>query len=293
MRLIGARQAWREALHEGRDSVLGVAADRAALGKRGRVVGETMESMLDSNGRCAHILAAGLVQAAIDSLPKPLQHLGHALYSPVSTGQDLNIAHGLVWFTTVLPECNARRRELAYWMALAAVKSHQGVVYGRDGWGPARVCEFVQDWYGARMSPSHWARDWAAIWEAICKAVDNLDKKALKPVAAVVARMNGRHRPGWCRWEDFDREAVADARAAAYDRRRPGLVTALQARLSGLEEAALRQWFFRMQAYAAAYREEWGTDVLENPGRHQRYQDRVTEYWNQRQRVGDVVKRVA
>lgn len=293
MKLISARQAWRDALHEGRDSVLAAAADRAVLGKRGRVVGETIPSMLDSNGRCAHMFAAGLVQSAIGTLPKPLQHFGHAMYSPVGTGQDLNIAHGLVWFTTVLPECSPRRREIAYWVALAAIKSHQAFVYGREGWGPGRVCEFVQDWYGARMDQSHWARDWAAIWEAISKAIDLLDKKALKPVAEVVARMDGRRQPGWCRWEDFDREAVADTRAAAYDRRRPGVVTALQARLSAMEDTALRQWFCRMQAYAVAYRLEWGTDVLENPARHQRYQDRITEYWNQRQRVGDVTRRVA
>lgn len=293
MKLISARQAWRDALHEGRDSVLAAAADRAALGKRGRVVGETMPSMLDSNGRCAHMFAAGLVQSAIGTLPKPLQHFGHAMYSPVSTGQDLNIAHGLVWFTTVLPECSARRREIAYWVALAAIKSHQAFVYGREGWGPGRVCEFVQDWYGVRMDQSNWARDWASIWEAISKAIDLLDKKALKPVADVVARMDGRNRPGWCRWDRHDREAVADARANCYDEMRTGSVIALQVRLGKMDEHQLRRWFLRMRVYATAYRAEWGADVIENARRHQRYLDRVQEYWNQRQRLGEVKKHAA
>ncbi|AZD84993.1 hypothetical protein C4K14_2159 [Pseudomonas chlororaphis subsp. aureofaciens] len=293
MKLISARQAWRDALHEGRDSVLAAAAARAELGKEGRVIGETMPSMLDSNGRCAHMLAAGLVQSAIGTLPKPLQHFGHALYSPVATGQDLNIAHGLVWFTTELPECSARRREIAYWLALAAIKSHQAFVFGREGWGPIRVCEFINSWYGTKMNPCNWARDWAVLWDAIAKAIDKLDAKALKPVAAVIVRMSERKEPGWCRWDRHDREAVADVRAESYDKRRTGAVIALQARLGKMDEHQLRRWFKRMRAYAAAYRNEWDRDVIENAHRHQLYLDRVTEYWSQRQRVGDVTKRVA
>ena len=55
----------------------------------------------------------------------------------------------------------------------------------------------------------------------------------------------------------------------------------------------LRRWFRRMNAYGAAYRREWGSDTQENPGRHLAYSDRISEYWSQRQRVGDVSKRVA
>lgn len=293
MKLISARQAWRDALHESRDSVLAVAADRAALGKRGRVVGETMPSMLDSNGRCAHMLAAGLVQSAIATLPKPLQHFGHSLYSPVATGQDLNIAHALVWFNTEIPECSARRKEVAYWMALAAIKSHQALVSDREGWGPVRVRDFIFDWYGAKLTVSQWARDWATIWAAISSAVDRLDAKALAPVAAVVDRMDGRRHDGWCRWDRHDRNQVADARASAYDQVRMGSVIRLQVRLSAMTDRQLRAWFRRMQAYASAYREEWGDDVVANPSRHQRYTDRVNEYWSQRQRVGDMKKQVA
>ena len=174
MRLISARQAWREALHESRDSVLAAAQERIKLGKRGRVVGETIPSMRDSNGRCAHMLAAGLVQSAIGTLPKPLQHFGHALYSPVANGQDINVAHALVWLTVDLGECTAKRKEVAYWMALAAIKSHQAAVNGREPWGPGRVVEFVHDWYGTKVSVANWARDWSAIWAAIASTVEQL-----------------------------------------------------------------------------------------------------------------------
>ena len=293
MRLISARQAWREALHESRDSVLAAAQERIKLGKRGRVIGETIPSMRDSNGRCAHMLAAGLVQSAIGTLPKPLQHFGHALYSPIANGQDINVAHALVWLTVDLGECTAKRREVAYWMALAAIKSHQAAVNGREAWGPGRVAEFVHDWYGTKVSVSHWARDWSAIWAAIASTVDQLDAKALKPVAAVIVKMAERVGDGMSRWAVHDREHVAQDRSIAYMGRREQSIVALRERLVAMDDQALRRWFKRMRVYCEAYRAEWGSDVVENPGRHLIYLDRLGEYWNQRQRVGDVSKRVA
>lgn len=293
MRLISARQAWREALHESRDSVLAAAAEKVKLGKRGRVVGETHPSMRDSNGRCAHMLAAGLVQSAIATLPKPLQHFGHALYSPVATGIDINIGHALVWFTVDLDGYPAKRKECAYWMALAAIKSHQAAVNGREAWGPGRVSEFVLELYGAKIDVSHWARDWAGIWSAIASTVDTLDAKALKPVAAVIVRMAERRQSGTCRWTLYDREHVADRRAEVYATRRDTARDALRHRLDAMGSTQLRRWFHRMNVYGAAYRAEWGSDMIETPARHLMYMDRVAEYWNQRQRVGDVTKRVA
>lgn len=186
MKLISARQAWHDAYHQRQDSVLAVAAEKATLGKRGRVANETHPERHDTNGLCAHMLASGLVQKAIASLPRPVQHFGHFLYSPIATGQDLNIAHALVWFTCERPKLSARREEVAYWVALAALQSHRGMVYGRDGWGPGRVCEFVQDWSGYRLDVTNWARDWAQVWEALARTVDQLDAKALAPVAVVV-----------------------------------------------------------------------------------------------------------
>ncbi|QBF27174.1 hypothetical protein EXN22_16290 [Pseudomonas tructae] len=294
MKLISARQAWREALHENRDSVLAVAAERVKLGKRGRVLGETTASGRDSNGRCAHMLAAGLVQKAIGTLPKPLQHFGHALYSPIAGGQDLNIAHALVWFTADIEKIPVRRREAAYWMALAAIRSHQASVSGREAWGPGRISEFVYDWYGATITVSQWARDWSAVWEVLAKTCDSLDAQALRPVAAVVARLKERrHVPGDCRWDVLDREEVADARGQAYAERREPCILRLRARLNAMHEQALRHWFARMRDYTRAYREEWGSDIIENQARHAQFSDRVAEYWNQRHRIGDVQKRVA
>ncbi|BGD56149.1 TPA: hypothetical protein VDW84_002090 [Pseudomonas aeruginosa] len=292
MRLISARQAWHDAFYESRSSVLAVAADKAALGKKGRVANETHPDRKDTNGRSAHMLAAGLVQAAIRSLPKPLQHFGHTLYSPIANGQDLNIAHSLVWFTAELPECSQRRQEIAYWMALAAIKSHKAAVNGRDAWAPGRVCEFVRDWYGTGPSAHNWARDWSGTWDRLAKAVDQLDAKALAPVARVVAKQSGLRRgPGW-RWLQVDRNLVAEQRAATYAAQRDSACSRLHERLLRMTDAQLAAWFTRVKAYGVAYRAEWGDDVLEQPHVHARYHDRVAAYWEQLQRLGRVKKKV-
>lgn len=288
MKLTSARQAWHDALYENRDSVLAVAAEKAKLGKRGRVANETHAERKDTNGKSAHMLAAGLVMSAIATLPKPLQHFGHTLYSPLATGDDVAIAHGLVWIGAGLGQLTQRQGERAYWMALAAINSHKRAVNGRDTLGPGEVCLFIEERLGCRIDPSHWARDYASTWERLARHVDKLDAQALKPVAEVVAKQSGlRKGPGW-RWLENDRDVVAEVRAELYAQRREHHQQRLAERLLGMSAQQLSRWAARMKRYGEAYRAEWGDDVLELPEVHQRYHDRVAAYWTQRERLKQV-----
>ncbi|MGG2698654.1 hypothetical protein [Pseudomonas aeruginosa] len=292
MRLISARQAWHDAFYESRSSVLAVAADKAALGKKGRVANETPPDRKDTNVRSAHMLAAGLVQAAIRSLPKPLQHFGHTLYSPLANGDDVAIAHGLVWIGAGLGQLTQRQGERAYWMALAAINSHKRAVNGRDTLRPGEVCLFIEERLGCRIDPGNWARDYASTWERLARHIDKLDAQALRPVADVVAKEQGwRRGPGW-RWLQVDRNLVAEQRAATYAAQRDSACSRLRERLLRMTDAQLAAWFARVKAYGVAYRAEWGDDVLEQPHLHARYHDRVAAYWEQLQRLGRVKKKV-
>lgn len=288
MKLISARQAWHDAYFEGRDSVLAVAAAKAVLGKRGRVANETHADRKDTNGKTAHMLAAGLVQAAIRSLPKPLQHFGHTLYSPLATGDDVAIAHGLVWIGAGLCQLTQRQGERAYWMALAAINSHKRAVNGRDTLAPGEVCLFIEERLGCRIDPCNWSRDYASTWERLARHVDKLDAQALKPVADVVANEQGwRKGPGW-RWLQEDRDVVAELRAALYAQRREHHQERLAERLRGMSDQQLSRWALRMKRYGDAYRAEWKDDVYEQPDVHQRYHDRVAAYWSQKERLKQV-----
>lgn len=215
MRIISARQAWHDSLHHNRDSVLAVAAQKAELGrKHGKGEGKVVVMLEDHNGQhvaktyksrqkgdnvhetrpgrrlstdqCAHMLAAGLIMQAIDTLPKPVQHFGHYLYSPTATFNDLSIAHGMVWLSSGLDKLTEKQRSRAYWMALAAIQSHKRIVSSGEEMAPGEVCVMIEERTGHRINPSNWARDYAAVWAHLAKKVDDLDRAALKPVAMVV-----------------------------------------------------------------------------------------------------------
>ncbi|USS53675.1 hypothetical protein [Pseudomonas kermanshahensis] len=216
MKVICARQAWHDALHEDRPSALAVAAEAAVIGRkfgsgenkimvmlenhdgkevakvykvRTEDVQETRSGRRLTETKCIHMLTAGLILLAIDSLPKSLRHFGSFLYSPIANGNDLSIAHGLVWLGSGLDSLTDRKKQRAYWMAMTALQSHKLLVAGREGMGPGAVCLFVEERTGEKMNPQNWARDWQEIWERLGSQIDKLDRQALKPISAAVERI--------------------------------------------------------------------------------------------------------
>lgn len=219
MKMIGARQAWHDAMHENRDSVMAVAAEVAQLQKRndskaGKVIimlqnemgvevaksypvakggdgnsRSTRTGRRLSETRCAHMLTAGLVQHAISSLPRPMQNLGHFFYSPLANGHDLAVAHSLVLSSSDygIPQ---GRADKGYWLVMAALQSHKCAMTRGSTFGPSEVCFFIEERLGCKMNRDNWTRDWAQIWEKVCRQIDRLDAKALAPVAAVVEHFN-------------------------------------------------------------------------------------------------------
>ncbi|MFY1033745.1 hypothetical protein [Pseudomonas asiatica] len=216
MKVICARQAWHDALHEDRPSALAVAAEAAVIGRkfgsgenkimvmlethegkevakvykvRTEDVQETRSGRRLTETKCIHMLTAGLILLAIDSLPKSIRHFGSFLYSPIANGNDLSIAHGLVWLGSGLDSLTDRKKQRAYWMAMAALQSHKLLVAGREGMGPGAVCLFVEERTGEKMNPQNWARDWQEIWDRLAGQIDKLDRQALKPVSAAIERI--------------------------------------------------------------------------------------------------------
>lgn len=44
----------------------------------------------------------------------------------------------------------------------------------------------VEERTGHRLNPSNWGRDYAEVWAHLAKRVDDLDRRALQPVAIAV-----------------------------------------------------------------------------------------------------------
>ncbi|RYZ22749.1 hypothetical protein PS631_00233 [Pseudomonas fluorescens] len=216
MKVICARQAWHDAIHEDRPSALAVAAEAAVIGRKfgsgenkimvmlenheGKEVAKVYKVRTDdvqetrsgkrlTEARCIHMLTAGLILLAIDKLPKSIRHFGSFLYSPIATGNDLSIAHGLVWLGSGLDSLTDRKKQRAYWMAMAALQSHKLLVAGREAMGPGAVCLFVEERTGEKMNPQNWARDWQEIWDRLGAQIDKLDRQALKPVTVAIERI--------------------------------------------------------------------------------------------------------
>lgn len=216
MKVICARQAWHDALHEDRPSALAVAAEAAVIGRKfgsgeskimvmlenhdGKEVAKVYKVRTDdvqetrsgrrlTEARCIHMITAGLILLAIDTLPKSIRHFGSFLYSPIATGNDLSIAHGLVWLGSGLDSLTDRKKQRAYWMALAALQSHKLLVAGREGMGPGAVCLFVEERTGEKMNPQNWTRDWQEIWDRLGVQIDKLDRQALRPVTVAIERI--------------------------------------------------------------------------------------------------------
>lgn len=189
MRLTGARQAWFEAVHYRTESAEAKAIERAVLGKRGIVAGETVPDRRQDR-IIADRVEAGYVLHAIGTLPIPLQRLGAFLYSPLADRNDAEMARSFIWFSDDYGAPD-RRKERAFWLTYCAMTSHRRMVMGNDPVSPTEACAFVQDRLGQRMDPSNWARDWAPIWERMAEKIDKMDAKALAPVSEVVRRLMG------------------------------------------------------------------------------------------------------
>lgn len=224
MKYISARQAWGDAYHTPGASVMAMAIDDAIEAKKevakktkkeakkqhvkfpaaydGDSAEEAAVFPVDSQiiqafetrtgkgannlNRCAHMLAAAKIMHAIGTLSPPLQSLGHFLYSPMAKGLDQNRAHALVLFSTELPKMHASRKEVAYWVVLAAMYSWKDMVIGKEEWWPSKIIQFVGEWGGYRIHQANWDRDWSACWELFMQQINELDAKALVPVARVV-----------------------------------------------------------------------------------------------------------
>ena len=188
MRLITARQAWHDCYFNGGDSPLARATEIAKLGTHIQTT-----AYHDSNNRAMHVATAGKVQAAIATLPIELQNLGHWLYAPLTRAEQDQLAEqvqALIWVKSGLAaELTAKKREQAFWLIRAVMRDYQDLVLGRKQrlQTPGRIVEYVNDWFGAGLTPKNWSREWSGSWSALWHALSDLDGEALMPVAMVVS----------------------------------------------------------------------------------------------------------
>lgn len=189
MKLFSARQAWHDAYHQPWDSVMSVAAEWARLGTS---VQTTCRSV--NAGHAAHQALAGAIQAVISRLPVKPRAFGHFMYSPLTMNDQREIAEDAVFVKAVslVPAMRQAKYDKAEYVSKGVLYRYQRMNQGGQGgcadplMNPEVFRQWLDDWYGISLDSRNWDREWGAFVEACFKECNELDRKALGPVAAVL-----------------------------------------------------------------------------------------------------------
>jgi hypothetical protein len=192
MRLNSARQAWHDAYYQPRQSAEAMAMEYARLGVQVQTTerdGRTPAAM--------HQALAGHIQRAIGTLPGYLQAFGHWLYNPQADDERRDAAQAAVYLLAYQQagRMTAAKADKARYVAAGALyrfrRQHQG---GQSECpDPLPTPESFRAWlegeHGVRLASENWGRDWAPFVQLCFDVCDDLDRQALRPVAAAIGVM--------------------------------------------------------------------------------------------------------
>lgn len=142
------------------------------------------------------------IQAAIKTLPKPLRSFGAIMYAPATefSAEDCERVHEYLqneFFKALdkdrLLAMQGKRIVRLKLLMYAAMRHHRDVVFGGGSTlgGPAGISRFLYHMYGERLpSVQNWAEHWAADWDKMLGILDNMERKALAPVANEIGLMS-------------------------------------------------------------------------------------------------------
>lgn len=192
MKLSSARQLWHDAYYQRRESTTAYALEVGILGamvqksEKDRRTGVAMDQAL-----------AGVVQSAISTLPAHLQCFGHWLYSPQADDDHREIAEELVYAIarSKVERMTEAKSERARYVAMGVLFRYRRQHQGGQSEGidplptPAAFRGWLLDEHGVKLSCEQWGREWEGFIEHCFQACNDLDKRALGPIAMLLASM--------------------------------------------------------------------------------------------------------
>ncbi|MEN8639606.1 hypothetical protein [Pseudomonas sichuanensis] len=192
MQLNSARQAWHDCFYTAWDSQ---GSFIEQLGLLGAMV-QTTERQRHA-GHAAHQAIAGRVQSAIGKLPAHLQAFGNFMYAPRLDADTKEDAEERVFIMVQQrsPRMTAAKRDKLEYVVKGVMARyrymHQGGQSANDD--PLASPEGFRAWmdahYGVALEPRNWERDWGDTVRLTFECCEDLDKKALSPVAAAIYEM--------------------------------------------------------------------------------------------------------
>ncbi len=192
MQLNSARQAWHDCLYTAWDSQ---GAFIEQLGLLGAMVQATDKQR--SASHAVHQALAGQVQAAIGRLHDQVRTFGNFMYAPHCSDDDRESAEETVFNLAVSrsPRMTAAKRERCMYVAKGVMfryrRMHQG---GQSSCedpfaSPEWFKKWIDDVYGVSLPSCAWARDWEPFVDICFEVCEDIDKKALSPIGAVLYEM--------------------------------------------------------------------------------------------------------
>lgn len=192
MQLNSARQAWHDCLYTAWDSQ---GAFIEQLGLLGTMVQTTEKQRKASHA--VHQALAGGVQAVIFKLPGSLRAFGNFMYAPQSGDNEREVAEEWVFSLAMARSgrMTAAKRERCEYVAKGVMfryrRMHQGgQSSAQDPFeSPEWFKRWIDDVYGVMLPSCAWARDWEPFVQICFEVCEDLDKRALSPVAAAIYEM--------------------------------------------------------------------------------------------------------
>lgn len=192
MQLNSARQAWHDCLYTAWDSQ---GAFIEQLGLLGAMVQTTDKQR--SASHAVHQALAGGVQAAIARLHSQLRSFGNFMYAPACSDDDLEAAEEAV-FNVALTRSGrmtAAKRERCEYVAKGVMFRYRRMHQGGQSSAPDPFAspEWFKRWvdevYGVTLPSCAWSRDWEPFVQTCFEVCEDIDKRALSPVAAAIYEM--------------------------------------------------------------------------------------------------------
>lgn len=144
-----------------------------------------------------HNCLAGKVQQAITRLPKSLQSFGHYLYSPLSTNNDLKVAHRLVKciYNQQTPiVSDSEQQTILDYLILLAINNYRSFIMGQKKLIKTlkKINQQLQAHGQIILSESEWKSQWQPLYNRLSSICEALDKQALSPVEQVINKLNNK-----------------------------------------------------------------------------------------------------
>lgn len=192
MQLNSARQAWHDCTYTASSSQSAFGSQMAMLGTKV----QTTQGQRHA-GRAVHQTLAGVIQASIARLSRPLRAFGNYLYAPQVDDcerEDAELAIFILVQQRSARMTAAKRDKLEYVVKGVMARyryMHQGGQSANAD--PLAAPEAFRGWleahYGVSLSSVSWAREWGGYVTLAFECCEDLDKQALSPIAASLYQM--------------------------------------------------------------------------------------------------------